>query len=53
MNDWLPLEDTQQGLAFGAGNTMSRRSADDALDAQGAATYFWENFLDQVRSRIR
>ncbi|MBA4048034.1 MAG: hypothetical protein C0476_05775 [Sphingomonas sp.] len=53
MNDWLPLEDTQQGLAFGTSNTMSRRNADGPLDAHGAATYFWENFLDQVRSRIR
>ena len=53
MNDWLPLEDTPQGLAFGAGNAMSRRSADGPLDANGAASYFWENFLEQVRSRIR
>lgn len=52
MNDWLPLEDTPQGLAFGAGNAMSRRRADGPLDANGAASYFWENFLEQVRSRI-
>lgn len=53
MNDWLPVEDTPQGLAFGAGNSMSRRRADGPLDADGAASYFWENFLEQVRSRIR
>jgi hypothetical protein len=53
MNDWLPIEDTPQGLAFGASATMSRRRADGPLDAAGAADYFWENFLEQVRSRIR
>lgn len=53
MNDWLPVEDTPQGLAFGTGNSMSRRRADGPLDAQGSASYFWENFLEQVRSRIR
>jgi len=53
MNDWLPAEETPQGLAFGAGNAMSRGRADGPLDADGAASYFWENFLEQVRSRIR
>ena len=53
MNDWLPVEDTPQGLAFGAGNAMSRQRADGPLDAEGAANYFWQNFLEQVRSRIR
>lgn len=53
MNDWLPVEDTPQGLAFSAGNSMSRRRADGPLDADGAARYFWDNFLEQVRSRIR
>lgn len=53
MNDWLPVEDTPQGLAFGAGNAMSRRRPDGPLDANGAANYFWENFLEQVRGRIR
>lgn len=52
MNDWLPVENTPQGLAFGARNAMSRR-ADGSLDADGAANYIWENFLEQVRSRIR
>jgi hypothetical protein len=53
MNDWLPIEDTPQGLAFGAGNGMFRQRAGGPLDADGAAGYFWENFLEQVRSRIR
>jgi hypothetical protein len=53
MNDWLPVEDTPEGLAFGASNSISRRGADGPLDANGAASYFWESFLDQVRSRIR
>lgn len=53
MNDWLPIEDTPQGLAFGAGNALSRQRADGPLDADGAANYFWQNFLEQVRSRIR
>ncbi|HEX8486562.1 toll/interleukin-1 receptor domain-containing protein [Sphingomonas sp.] len=53
MNDWLPIEDTPQGLAFGAGNAMSRQRANGPLDADGAANYFWQNFLEQVRSRIR
>jgi len=53
MNDWLPIEDTPQGLAFGAGNAMSRQRAGGPLDADGAADYLWENFLEQVRSRIR
>lgn len=53
MNDWLPVEDAPQGLAFGAGNAMSQRPADGPLDAEGAGSYFWENFLEQVRSRIR
>lgn len=53
MNDWLPVEDTPQGLAFGASNSMSRQRADGSLDVDGAAAYFWENFLEQVRSRIR
>lgn len=39
-------------VAFGARNAMSRR-ADGPLDADGAASYFWGNFLEQVRSRIR
>jgi len=45
MNDWLPVEDSQQGLAFRASNAMSRRHAEGPLDADGAAKYFWENFL--------
>jgi hypothetical protein len=53
MNDWLPIEDTPQGLAFSSGNSMSRRRVDGPLDADGAASYFWDNFLEQVRSRIR
>ena len=53
MNDWLPLEDTPQGLAFAAGNAMSRVRSDGPLDADNAAAYFWESFLVQVRSRIR
>ena len=53
MNDWLPVEVTSQGLAFGAGNAMSHRLADGPLDTNSAAAYFWENFLAQVRSRIR
>lgn len=53
MNDWLPIEDTPHGLAFGAGAAMSGRRAEGPLDAEGAAGYFWENFLEQVRSRIR
>lgn len=53
MNDWLPVEDTPQGLVFGASATMSRRRAQGPLDVGGAANYFWENFLEQVRSRIR
>lgn len=53
MNDWLPVEDTPQGLAFTPGNSMSRRRADGPLDPHGAASYFWDNFLEQVRSRIR
>lgn len=52
MNDWLPVEDTSQGLAFGTRNAMSRHT-DEPLDAEGAANYFWENFLEQIRSRIR
>ncbi|TPG40281.1 toll/interleukin-1 receptor domain-containing protein [Sphingomonas koreensis] len=53
MNDWLPLEDTPQGLAFAAGNAMSLVRSDGPLDADGAAAYFWDSFLAQVRSRIR
>lgn len=53
MNDWLPIEDTPQGLAFSARNAMSHVRADGPLDADGAAAYFWESFLDQVRSRVR
>jgi hypothetical protein len=53
MNDWLPIEDTPQGLAFGAANPMSRQRAGGPLDDHGAANYLWENFLEQVRSRIR
>lgn len=53
MNDWLPIEDTPQGLAFGAGNAMSRHRAGAPLDADWGANYFWENFLEQVRSCIR
>lgn len=53
MNDWLPIEDTPEGLAFGARNAMSHVRPDGPLDADGAAAYFWESFLDQVRSRIR
>lgn len=53
MNDCLPIEDTPHGLAFGVSATMSRRLAEGPLDAAGAAAYFWENFLEQVRSRIR
>lgn len=52
MNDWLPVEDTPDGLAFGARNAMSGRT-DGPLDADGAASYFWGNILEQVRSRIR
>lgn len=52
MNDWLPVEDTPQGLAFGTRNAMSR-DTDGPLDAEAAANYFWENFLEQIRSRIR
>lgn len=53
MNDWLPVEDTRQGLAFGARNAMSNVRSDGPLDADGAAAYLWESFLNQVRSRIR
>ncbi|MBB3877795.1 toll/interleukin-1 receptor domain-containing protein [Sphingomonas pseudosanguinis] len=52
MNDWLPVEDTREGLAFGARNAMSHRRVDGPLDAEGAATYFWDGFLDHVRARI-
>jgi hypothetical protein len=52
MNDWLPIEDTPQGLGFGTRNAMSRRT-DGPLDPEGAANYFWKNFLEHVRSRIR
>jgi hypothetical protein len=53
MNDWLPLEDTATGLAFTAGNSMSRARSAGVMDEDGAAKYLWESFLDQVRSRIR
>lgn len=53
MNDWLPLEETAIGLAFSARNAMSHTQVDGPLDADGAATYFWESFLSQVRSRVR
>lgn len=53
MNDWLPVEDTPHGLAFGARDAMSRARSDAPLDAAGAAVYFWDNFLAQVRGRIR
>lgn len=53
MNDWLPIQETPQGLAFGAGNAMSRRSTAGPLDADGAANYFWEGFITQVQARVR
>lgn len=53
MNDWLPIEDTPHGLAFGARNAMSHVRPDGPLDAAGAAAYFWGNFVDQVRGRVR
>ncbi|RSV29457.1 toll/interleukin-1 receptor domain-containing protein [Sphingomonas sp. ABOLH] len=53
MNDWLPIEDTADGLAFSARSAMAHVRADGPLDAAGAAAYFWDNFLAQVRSRIR
>ena len=52
MNYWPPVEDTPQGLAFGASNSMSQRRADEPLDVYGVASYFWENFLEQVRSCV-
>ena len=53
MNDWLPVEDTPDGLAFSPGNAMSRSRVQGPLDEEAAATYLWNGFLDQVRSRIR
>lgn len=53
MNDWLPVEDTPQGLEFTAGNPMSRGNGQGGMDEEGAASYFWERFLDHVQSRIR
>ena len=53
MNDWLPIEEIAHGLAFSARNATSRVRPDSSLDAAGAAAYFWENFLNHVRSRIR
>jgi hypothetical protein len=52
MNDWLPVEDTREGLAFSARSAMSPRHVDGPLDAEGAAAYFWDGFLDYVRVRI-
>lgn len=53
MNDWLPIQEAPQGLAFGARNAMSHVRPDGPLDENGAAAYFWESFLNQIRSRIR
>ena len=53
MNDWLPVQETPQGLAFGARNAMSHVRPDEPLDENGAAAYFWGSFLNQIRSRIR
>jgi hypothetical protein len=53
MNDWLPVEETADGLAFSPGNPMSRAHVQGPLDAEAAATYLWGSFLEQVRSRIR
>ena len=53
MNEWLSLTETKTGLAFTAANSRSIGSNGDLLDAEGAATYLWENFLGHVRSRIR
>lgn len=52
MNDWLPVEDTREGLAFSARSAMTHRQVDGPLDAEGAAAYFWDSFLDHVRVRI-
>ena len=53
MSDWLPIEATPQGLAFGAGSAMARRSTAGPLDADGAANYFWEGFITQIQARVR
>lgn len=53
MNDWLPLEETEHGLAFRAGNPMSQARGSGLMDAEGAASYLWESFLNDVRSRAR
>ncbi|MDE1918036.1 MAG: toll/interleukin-1 receptor domain-containing protein [Sphingomonadales bacterium] len=53
MNDWLAIETGQHGLAFGAGNVGARSRAKGPLDADQAATYCWDSFLDHLRSRIK
>ncbi|QAY78146.1 toll/interleukin-1 receptor domain-containing protein [Sphingosinicella sp. BN140058] len=53
MNDWLPIEDTPQGLAFTGGNPMSRGDRQGSMDEEAAASYLWEHFLDHMQSRIR
>ena len=53
MNDWLPVEYTPGGLAFTAGKSLSRVQAKGLMDPEGAASYLWQSFLEQVRSRIR